>query len=90
MIRSAPAVLLALLLATGSSAWGCPNCVRGLSDPGSGTRNAPLAYNTSILFMAGMPFAITGFFGVTFWRLSRRRPENSKGGRYRCHPSSRS
>ncbi len=64
---------ISLVLCLASLADACPNCVKGLTakDRQRSTQ-AQIAYNTSIVFMAGMPFALTGLFGVTFWRLSKQ------------------
>ncbi len=59
----------------GLASWveACPNCVKGLATKDrQRLAQAQIAYNTSIIFMAGMPFALTGLFGVTFWRLSKQ------------------
>lgn len=80
---------VAAWLAAAPAAYACPNCVRGLAKDGEQTSSAQLAYSASILFMAGMPFAITTFFGVTFWQLSKRRPQETEGSEP-WHPSSRS
>jgi hypothetical protein len=70
MIR---ALVIGTVLAWSVASNACPNCAKGLAE-GDARRStrAQLAYNTSIVFMAGMPFLLTGFFGVTFWRLSRQ------------------
>jgi hypothetical protein len=64
---------ISLLLCLVGFADACPNCVKGLAakDRQRSTQ-AQIAYNTSIVFMAGMPFALTGLFGFTFWRLSKQ------------------
>ena len=54
-------------------AQACPMCKianEDAEDPAVAAR--PKAYMYSILFMLSMPASITTFFGVTFYRLSRR------------------
>lgn len=65
------ALMLGWIVWVGSAA-ACPNCARGLASKDRQATRSQVAYNTSIVVMAGMPFALTGFFGITFWRLSRQ------------------
>ncbi|MBY0588966.1 hypothetical protein K2X85_17470 [bacterium] len=83
--------VVVLMVAHSVTADACPNCAKGLAagDRDRGTRTQ-LAYNTSVVFMAGMPFLLTGFFGVTFWRLSRQpRPSGQPVRREEPNPPCR-
>lgn len=92
MSRSMRLIVLAACFAIVPAVSACPTCARGLasSDARNKANNAA-AFNASILFMASMPFAITGFFGITFWRLSRQASETEEaGGSDTCQPSCKS
>lgn len=66
-------LVLALLIGPADTSLACPNCVRALSTKGAGaSAGAATAFNASILFMLAVPFSVAGFFGLAFWRLSRR------------------
>lgn len=65
------AFTLAVLL-TADSAWACPMCKAAAeADP-----RLPRAFMASILFMLAMPFTLLTCFGVGFYRLSKRRPQD--------------
>jgi hypothetical protein len=66
------AVLTLVVLLTAESAWACPMCKAAAeADP-----RLPRAFMASILFMLGMPFTLLTCFGVGFYRLSKRRPQD--------------
>ena len=76
-MRFLKALLIALTLASGVVATtpvqACPLCKvanEESQDPGAQAR--PRAYMYSILFMLSMPASIFTFFGVTFYRLSKK------------------
>lgn len=74
------AIALASPLCVANVAEACPMCKianEDAEDPAVAAR--PKAYMYSILFMLSMPASITTFFGVTFYRMSRRTAEQGDG-----------
>ena len=68
----ATAVLTLAVLLTADAAWACPMCKAAAeADP-----RLPRAFMASILFMLAMPFTLLTCFGVAFYRLSKRRPQD--------------
>jgi hypothetical protein len=59
---------LLVCLATAAPASACPMCKLAAESDA----RLPKAYMYSILFMMGMPAAVSTGFGVGFWRLSRK------------------
>ncbi|MCA9087633.1 MAG: hypothetical protein KDA90_03250 [Planctomycetaceae bacterium] len=77
-MRTLKALLIALTLATGTTAavtplQACPMCkVANEESQDAAAAARPRAYMYSILFMLSMPATIFTFFGVTFYRLSKK------------------
>ena len=70
--RLSVAVLTLALLLAAEPAWACPMCKAAAeADP-----RLPRAFMASILFMLAMPFTLLTCFGVGFYRLSKRMPQD--------------
>ena len=67
------AAVLAGTAASPAPVWACPMCKvaqEDSEDPAVAAR--PKAYMYSILFMLSMPASLFTFFGVSFYRLSKK------------------
>lgn len=77
MLRTIRVLCATLALATAGTwappAQACPMCkVANEDNPDPSAAARPRAYMYSILFMLSMPASLTAFFGVTFYRMSRK------------------
>jgi len=69
--------LLLLCMASGSEAFGCPNCKDAVNTADPEGLNVARGYFYSILLMLAMPFTLVGSFGIYVWREMRRQRQSA-------------
>jgi hypothetical protein len=70
-------IALAMLMAAAPGAESCPLCKEAIPEASEGQNDydpvrQSLAYNYSIYFMLGVPFALAGTMGLFIYRQCRR------------------